>query len=367
MNARSILLAAAVTLALAAPAIAQPACTGDARLMSWPDPDPVWQFCWLRPSDSSGPNGSGLEIRDLHYNGHLVMKRAHVPIVNVQYPSGGCGGCYRDWMYTEQGYLANNVISGGYAEPTSPCPLTVCEFDATLGDCPALPPEETCAGAVCFQGVAASRLPDRLVMTTQTSAGWYRYTMRWTFHLDGRIEPFFGYTAVNNPCPTYTHIHHAYWRFDFDVDGPSGDLVTEGPDPSPPGGRPGPRYPSVNLPTEAMRRINKPALTWSVADTTTRRGYRLVPGHETELPADTFAVGDVWVLRYKANEIDDAGQSGPACAIKFNNYLNPPEGLAADLVFWYRTGAYHAGGDLDDCHQVGPMLVPFGDWAPTPP
>ena len=57
-----------------------------------------------------------------------------------------------------------------------------------------------------------------------------------------------------------------------------------------------------------------------------------------------------------------AGQSGPACAIKFNNYVNG-EGLATDLVFWYRTGAFHAAGDLDDCHTVGPMLAPFGDWS----
>jgi hypothetical protein len=89
-----------------------------------------------------------------------------------------------------------------------------------------------------------------------------------------------------------------------------------------------------------------------------------VPGTEAELPADTFAVGDVWLLRYKANEIDDTGQSGPACAIKFNNFVNG-EGLATDLVFWYRAGAFHEGGDLDSCHTVGPVLYPFGDWSPA--
>ena len=120
----------------------------------------------------------------------------------------------------------------------------------------------------------------------------------------------------------------------------------------------------MNLPIEAMRKLNRPALTWSIADSGTHRGYRLVPGHEAELPADTFAVGDVWVLKYKSNEIDDAGQPGPACAIKFNNFVNG-EGLATDLVFWYRTGAYHEGGDLDDCHSTGPTLYPFGDWAPS--
>ena len=149
--------------------------------MSWPDADPVWQFCWLRPPDSSGPNGSGLEISNVYYNGHLVLKRGHVPIVNVLYPEGGCGGCYRDWMWSrKQGYLANNVISPGLRGADEPLPQTVCELQATWGDCPPLAPPETCEDAVCFAGVAAEKLADRLIMTTQTSAGWYRYTMRWT-------------------------------------------------------------------------------------------------------------------------------------------------------------------------------------------
>src|SRR4029077_7231239 len=90
---------AAAILGTAAVAAAQPVCNGaiGEHLMSWPTAAPVWEFCWLRPSQSRGVNGSGLEIRNLYYNGHLVMKRGHVPILNVQYESGGCGGanlCY---------------------------------------------------------------------------------------------------------------------------------------------------------------------------------------------------------------------------------------------------------------------------------
>jgi hypothetical protein len=322
--------------------------------MSWPEVDPVWQFCWIRPIDSSGPRGSGLEIRNVYYNGHLVMKRAHVPILNVEYLPGGCG-CFRDWMYEEERFQADNELFPGYAEPTEP-PVTVCEVGGAGGD------------IGDFEGVAAEKLIDTLVLTTQTRAGWYRYIMKWTFHIDGRIEPFMGFSAVNDSCIAFSHRHHAYWRFDFDIDGAVNDLVTEGPNPTG-GGRGGPRYPTLNLPVEAMRKIDRPALTWSIADAGTHRGYRLVPGNETALPADTFAVGDVWLLRYKQTggipqEIDDSGQSGPGCPIKFNNFVNG-EGLATDLVFWYRTGAFHEGGDLDDCHATGPTLVPFGDWAPS--
>jgi hypothetical protein len=347
-------------------ALGQPACAGEEQLMSWPDGNPVWQFCWLRAADSSGSAGSGLEIRNVYYNGHLVMKQAHVPILNVQYDPNGCGGtnhCYRDWMFEEQGYLANNIHAPGYAEPTSPCPQSVCELGGSAGDCPSLTPPATCDNAVCFSGVAAQKLADRLEMMTQTQAGWYRYEMRWTFYLDGRIEPRFGFSAVNDPCISFTHRHHAYWRFDFDIDGPANDLVTEGPNPAPSGGRPGPRYPTVPLPTEALRKANKPGIVWSVTDALTQRGYRIVPGIEAEMPADAFSVADVFLLRYKSNEIDDNGQPGPQCSIKMGNFVNG-EGLSSDLVVWYRTGALHVGGDLDTCHVVGPTLVPFGDWSP---
>lgn len=336
----------------AAPSSAQPTCAlAGENLMSWPDVDPVWQFCWLRPQNSSGGDGSGLEIRDVYYNGYLVMKRGHVPILNVQYAAGGCG-CYRDWSYQEHDFQADNEISPGYAEPTTP-PLTVCDTGGSGGD------------VGTFSGVAAEKLADRLILTTQTEAGWYRYTIKWRFYLDGKIDAVYGFGAINASCISYTHRHHAYWRFDFDIDGPANDLVSEGPNPTAPGGRSGPRYPIVNLPTEAMRRANRPGITWSVADSGTHRGYRIVPGPEVALPADTFSVGDVWVLRYKSNEIDDTGQSGTGCPININGFLTG-ETVSSDAVVWYRGGWYHEGGRLDDCDLIGPTLVPFGNWQPPP-
>ena len=45
-------------------------------------------MCMLTPVNSSGTNGSALEIRNVSYNGHLVFKRAHAPILNVKYVPG---------------------------------------------------------------------------------------------------------------------------------------------------------------------------------------------------------------------------------------------------------------------------------------
>src|SRR5207248_914931 len=96
-----------------APVAAQPSCNlAGEHLLSWPDANPVWQLCWLRPIDSSGSRGSGLEIRNAYYNGHLVLKRGHVPMLNVQYVQTSCGcDCYRDWEYEQDYFLADNIVT----------------------------------------------------------------------------------------------------------------------------------------------------------------------------------------------------------------------------------------------------------------
>jgi Copper amine oxidase, enzyme domain len=355
----AILTLAAAAAVLAAPAGAQPVCNlAGEHLMSWPVASPVWQFCWLRPIDSSGSRGSGLEIRNVYYNGHLVLKSGHVPMLNVQYVQTSCGcDCYRDWMYQQDYFLADNIITPHvYAEPDVPA-QTVCDVGGGVDVCTAGQPN-------CFDGVAAEKFADPLVLTTQFEAGWYRYTMRWKFYMDGRIQPVFGFSAVNAGCVSCTHKHHAYWRLDFDIDGAANDIVTEGPDPNGlgAGGRGRERPPIVVLPSETMRLNDVPNLTWSVIDSGTHRGYRIVPGAETALPADAFSQGDFWALAYHANEIDDGGHLGD-CPVDFSTWLNG-ESLTGDVVAWYRSGWLHQGGDLADCDPVGPTLYPIGDWSP---
>ena len=263
--------------------------------------------------------------------------------------------------------LADNIcpppysgMTCGYAAPACP-PVTVCQQHQGVDVCTDPPPD--CVRS-CFRGVTAESFADRLVLTTETKAGWYRYEIKWTFFLDGRLTPTFGFSAVADGCVTVTHRHHAYWRFDFDIDGPGGDIVTEGPNPKAQDGWRGDRRPPiVVLPAEVMRIHRDPLMTWALIDAETRRGYRIVPGEEALLAADNFAIGDVWLLNYVPTEIDDSGQGGPACVAKIGNYLNG-ESLSNDVVLWYRTGAFHHGGDLDDCHTVGPTLVPIGDWSP---
>jgi hypothetical protein len=194
----------------------------NATLMSWPAVAPVWQFCWRRPLDSAPqPSGAAIELFDVIYNGHRVFDRVNVPIVNVEYGPGGCG-CYRDWTDFEVRFEAvGSPCANGYCEVIEPA-RTVCDC-APTNTCDSNPNNQCNVDLGSFNGVAAEKDADRLIMTSQMEAGWYRYTQVWTFYLDGRIQPEWGFGALPNGCTDTTHFHHGYYRFDFDIDGPDND------------------------------------------------------------------------------------------------------------------------------------------------
>jgi hypothetical protein len=322
-----------VVLGHVAPTWAQTCDPG--HLIDWPAANPVWRVCWVSPENSSGIDGSGLELTWVAYQGRLVLGRAHAPILNVKYDPGGCGGrdlSYRDWANELERFEADGVVFPGYAEPTAP-PVTVCENPGTdVGS---------------FYGVAAEKLADRLILSTQLRAGWYRYIQAWTFHLDGRLEPSFRFTAIDNSCTPLPHYHNVYWRFDFDVDGDNDDLVEE--------------YGSgtwTPLTTEAQR-LRDPASgrKWRVRDTATNSFWEIVPGPLDDV-ADAWAVADLWALAYGGSELDDGGATrGHGGDIAhLGKYVNGQSINSKDIVVWYRGGFRHEGPA--DCEVVGPSLVP---------
>lgn len=196
----------------------------EANLMSWPADAPVWEFCWRRLRDSAPqPHGSGVELFEVTYNGHRVFDRLNVPVLNVEYGPGGCN-CFRDWLDQEVRFEAIGAPCGnGYCEVFEPA-RTVCDC-APTDTCDTNPNNACNVDLGSFTGVAAQKEPARLVMTSQATAGWYRYTHTWTFYLDGTIEPGFGFSSTPNPCTDTTHFHHGYYRMDFDIDGPANDTI----------------------------------------------------------------------------------------------------------------------------------------------
>ena len=300
------------------------------REVAWPDLHPLWTLCMVRPVNSSATDGSGLEIYNVHYQGHLVFKRAHAPILNVLYATG-CG-CFRDWSDQERGFFINTTpTAAGYAETQKV--LTVCEnAGIDLGT---------------FNGVASeNRGNTELVLTTQMQAGWYRYVMRWYFYPDGKLVGWFGFAAVSANCVNFDHTHHNYWRLDFDIDGPGNDYIDVAT-----------ANPAKPAPVASEAKALRGPAYWVVRDGATGRGYKLTPG--TSVAPGSFGVSDLWFLRYKPNEIDDGG---PGCAIQIDPFISGESLGGQDVVVWLRGGEFHAGGDFDHCGTVDFMLEPIGSW-----
>src|SRR5262249_55252728 len=149
-----------------------------------------------------------------------------------------------------------------------------------------------------FKGIALEKHADRLIFTTELEAGWYRYIQKWTFHLDGVIEPRFGFT-VSNQNPSWhakPHNHHAYYRFDFDIDGFPDDVIEY---------YDGKAWHSITK--ETKQRHDKAHEKWRVRDKKKNIGYEVVPGTDDFHIPDAWSGADIWAVHYRGTELDDGG------------------------------------------------------------
>lgn len=343
-------------------------CTG-VNHVTWPAGNPVWDFCWARPADSSGSAGSGVELIDVRYKGTLILGRAHVPLLNVKYAPNvsACGGanlCYRDWLFSEQDFACSPCQDAAGA------PVSCTEFSAVQCTGTAVPATTVCqhpgTDAGNFSGVAVEDFGTSLRLTSQCMTGWYRYIPVWEFFADGTIQARFDATSVDATCVAYTHEHHAYWRFDFDVNGSAGNFVDE----MLPGGGTQRVTTERNFidtsPSRSRWRIGNAGSPWAV-EVARNAGDGAAGDTNPSVPND-FPIADGWVLAYNAGEITDATPvNGCGAGLNAFDTNQPVDG--ADIVLWVRAGALHegeAGGMAQDCSMFGPTIrvVPT---TPPPP
>lgn len=328
----------------------------------------LWDMTVIRPSASSGTWASGIEIRDVKYKGKSVLKRGHVPILNVQYSPSVCGP-YRDWQYAE------GFFDAPEAGATNPAPgirvLGAGQIATTS--------VESGTDAGNFQGVAIYQqnvgFGNEIVMVSEMDAGWYRYIMEWRFAEDGTIRPRYGFAATNNSCVCYVHNHHAYWRFDFDIVNPTNKVFQV---------ERGRRFLQPIL-TETNRNKNhQTRRSLLIQNSTGDEAYMLVP-NLSDGTVDTFGRNDFWVLRYKnvpggsplQNEIDDGWESiggectdtGGSC-INITKFVNNESVVNQDVVVWYGAHFVHNGDGehrldpersgmvLTGSHVIGPDIRP---------
>jgi Copper amine oxidase, enzyme domain len=306
----------------------------------------LWDLIVVRPSASSGQHGSGVELRFVDYRGTRVLYRAHVPVLNVRYdsPDCGCGPSYRDQNNYETCFQANgtDVIPGFRLCPTPGS--TIHDSGVDGGN---------------FRGVAIWVEGDEVVLTSVTAAGWYRYISQWRLAADGTIRPRYGFAAVSNPCTCLIHHHHSYWRLDFDIQTPSDNRVQEFNDP--------PIFPGTNYHTKyfEIRRQRDAShhRHWRVLHEDSGAGYAIIPGANDGDADAGYGIGDLWVLRYHPDEIDDAPvplyETVPSQSMEhIDNHLNGEAVDQQDVVIWYAAHFRH-----DVAHEasevVGPDLLPF--------
>jgi hypothetical protein len=323
---------------------------GQVWINVWQGGQRIWRFLAVRPAASSGTRGSGVELRYVDYRGERVLYRAHVPILNVRYDNDACGP-YRDWQNQEG--MINAVgtdVAPGFRLCSAPA-TTVLDTGIDTGN---------------FLGVGIYVQGQEVVLVSEMEAGWYRYVSEWRLHADGTIRPRFGFAAVQNSCVCNRHHHHAYWRFDFDIRTAGNNIVTEFNNPPLGGG--------ANWHTKQyeIQRPRDPARQrkWRVTDAATGSGYEIIPGADdgvaTQTPDWPFSQGDVWILRYRGNELDDGVNvtGGPASLLQahLGSWVNGEYILNQDVVIWYAGHAVHDAVHEQPGHfghVVGPDLRPF--------
>ncbi len=276
--------------------IADDSCTsggtsGQAEItVTAPDGSTIWSMVVIRPRATlaESRNGTGVELRDVSYRGRSVFFRAHVPILNVEYQGAtpSCGPTFRDWLYEEACFQAvGEDIGPGFRVCSEP-PQTMIDSSTDAGN---------------FRGVAVFFDGNDLLLVSEMQAGWYRYMTEWRFLSDGTIKPRFGFSAIQNFCTCQLHVHHAYYRFDWDLEQFDTNRVQEFNDP--------PLLPNTDNWTTLLVEAARPRdvsrnRKWRILNSLTGRHYTIAPGPE-DGTADLYGGNDTWYLRFKDDEVDD--------------------------------------------------------------
>ena len=318
-----------------------------------------WTFDVWRPYSSQPQSGShdtsaadgrggGVELRYVYWKGKEVLYKAHVPILTAKYPNPGVSNCgpYRDWIFEESKFTGS---IGGNGVVMNNVGTTILENGSDLGN---------------FKGVAiwsqwdAAKSQNKLVVVSEIEAGWYRYVHKWTFYEFGQIVPEFGFEGTQNACTCNTHIHHPYWRFDFDIEGSGSDEMYEFAS-----------FSYKNTEFGSPRNFSSGSIAVAaVQDKVTLNYVNIYVGPNdgtvktAALSQGGFAVNDWWGFAYNSAEQYDGVSlvQGTDAQIKpqINNWITGENVNGADIVLWYGAHFMHDVSQTIPSHYVGPTLAP---------
>lgn len=167
-----------------------------------------------------------------------------------------------------------------------------------------------------------------------------------------------------------------YWRPDFDIETAANNLVEEFNDPILVGNSNWhEKVYEIRRPTDAGHKRK-----WKISNTGTGSAYELVPGQDGK--SDAYGVGDLWVLRYHPNEIEDAQgfttnaalvpgahrqfqEPGGACRESGRGHL-VCRAFPARRIARGRTAAYRWTGHPPGGLVLRPIRIERGEWTDSP-
>jgi hypothetical protein len=319
--------------------------------VQWPSVNPVWTLDIVRPDatqTSATPDGSGAELRNVRYNGEMILLSANVPVLNVKYDGDTCGP-FRDWLFEEDCFdgTGGTQVAQGFYRTTSEI-ATICVDGTDNGN---------------IEGVGIQDTANALVIVSEMRAGWYRYLVGWRLFDNGDIKADFYYAGTFNGCTCQPRTHHAYWRFDFALGGvanagtPGGWDATNIFERRASVGGP---WSQISQEGTFLRELDLGEPEFRVSNPTAEIAYEFIASKadSTVAGGNPYGKSDVWLLDWDASETHDDG--GFDTSIDLDPYFAAPETVNNErLVVWYGGHLRQDGGPTggsNTCAAFGPLL-----------
>jgi primary-amine oxidase len=342
----SILLSYAALLLCSSPAFAQPNLLTSGHAVKWEG----WEFRWqVLPRQ-------GVVLTNVSFQGRSVLKYAGVAEVFVPYHPGEPRP--EDQRFHPFGENMVLLQPGQDCLPGGTCRAFDAEGKPAMKNATVMLHED--APTLSYLGGEGRAKGKMLVLWSAYALGDYTYIFQWRFRDDGCLMPQVGMTGklshfggdpsnatlVGAPQPALAHVHNFIFCLDFDIDGPK-NTVEEF------------NYAMIDadagkatgswtpIGKECGRALQPEAFrSWRVVNYKSKnqlgnpRSYELVPGGTgiyRGSKSEKFAHADLWITRYKPEEVPGAklvADGLVAC-------VNGETLLSEDVVLWYMMSIHH--------------------------
>jgi len=261
---------------------------------------------------STASNSSGLVLKNVKYRGELILGKASMPVMRVEY---------------------ENDLCGPYADILAPSRLEPANSGA---------PDDVCKNqAVCRRSFTQNG-EKKFEIGSNWQIGEYQIYQAYYFSEKGYIDTRVysrGMQCVIN------HSHHAHWMFDFDIADAANDRILRG---------------DSELQETEFNDVRSQTSHWTIEDPTSNTQVRLIPSEDDGEP-DNFASWDAAARKFNSAEVG-SWQLGARGEIG-DNYITPAENInGTDLVMWYVSHLAHLAADGSSVwHSSGPRIEVVSD------